>query len=713
MKLAVLTLTMVVFGFFLKASGAFADEGELVRLSHLQLQLVAQEGGYQPGENLSLAIRAVPEDGWHIYWKYPGDSGSTIKIDWSSSFGGTVLGPEFPIPKRIEVGPLVNFGYDEETLLLFSLVPQTNGKSAVELRADTEWLVCKEECIPVNANLSLTIFPRNSDASNTISIRPGNNWSEQISKARRLVPFNYPSVEVHALSSASSLLLTGRVPADKQNTKLEFFPLTPRIIRNAAPQTLRLLGNSFELSIPLTEDEKSERPHAQTLQGILVSSLGWTPDATSAQAINVDVALNSPILAVTPSSEFALGKFISVLLLAFAGGLILNVMPCVLPVLTLKILSLLKRSNLSRRQQIAQSAYFALGVLCSFLALGVVIVLARQAGSALGWGFQLQSPGFVSFLCVLTFLLSLNLLGIFEFGASIQRACGEFDHLCDSDQHRLGSFFEGVLMTALATPCTAPFMGSALAYGLSAPSLQLFSVFAALSLGLSLPFVLLTVSPKLQHYLPKPGEWMNTLKQILAFPLFATTIWLLWVLGLQVGVTLLSFQLGLLLLLGFVIWLYGSFAGPAAPIARRRMITSIAVLTLAFVVFKGFSLGAPTTKSLSWEPYSQQRVAELRKAQRLVYVDFTAAWCITCQVNKLVALNSKSVQDKLKELDVAVLEADWTNRDPEITRALSDFGREGVPLNVIYPADQSKQAIILPQILSSAIVLEALEQAKL
>ena len=701
LKLLLLTAVCIATS---SAKNLLAEESSSAALSHLKLQLIAEDSSYHPGQSFWVAIRAQPEEGWHIYWKYPGDSGTSLKTDWSSSFGANITGPEFPIPKRIAVGPLVNFGYDSETLFLFEVNPETTQNVPVQLRVDTEWLVCKEECIPVNTVLALSV--PSSSASEVSKNTTVENWSEKIEQTRQLLPINYPSVDLRAHESASKIILDGKLPSDKQGTQLTFFPLVSLTIQNAAPQLQHSDNGMFSLELLRHKDSK-----ATQIQGILVSSKGWTPGSKSAQAIHVSVPIDK-----TPMSRNGQNSSLLIILLfAFAGGLILNLMPCVFPILTLKIFSLVSKKRLQEQTLHRHSISFTLGVVFTFLALALFIVVARAGGEAIGWGFQLQSPGFVACLALLTFIVSLNFLGVFEFGNSLQTLSGKLDSKHSHTNDNIRYFLDGVLMTTLATPCTAPFMGSAMAYGLGAPIIELLAVFTSLAVGMATPFVLLSYSSTLRSFLPKPGAWMDTLKRILAFPLFATTIWLLWVLGLQTGVNLLSIELCVLLLTSFFLWLYGEYTGPTASRKQRVLMTIITFIALGFAFVKSASLSNEMANfdAIKWEPFSRERIAELKKEKKIIYVDFTAAWCITCQVNKLVAFSSREVADKVSELNVAMLEADWTNKDKEITQALAEFGRDGVPLNVIYSSNEGTTPQILPQVLTPGIVLAALDKANI
>ncbi len=677
---------------------AYADSSEATS-SHLKLSLISEVQQYENNKSFKVGILVTPDPEWHIYWLNPGDSGSVPKFDWSSSFNAEVSEAEFPLPHKIPVGPLANFGYENETLISFNVQPV--GDNDITLKVDTEFLVCQEECIPANALLSINIPRSNGNAV----LNP--DYKDLFSKARAQEAIEYPSVALKTYQDSKNLYISGILPPDKiassQQSNLQFFPFKNLLIKNSALQKIKIDKDSFKISISKHQEGKD----IAGIEGILVSDTGWASGIDSPQALQVksDDIPKEDVVAV-PS-----GNLGTAILLAFLGGLILNLMPCVFPVLTIKIFSIIDSSqHYSHFSKAKASVLFTLGVISSFLTLALFIVASRQTGESLGWGFQLQSPAFVAALAALMLILSLNFLGVFEIGASIQNlATRKQQHFYKkSFSENFSHFLDGVLVTALATPCTAPFMGSAMAYGLSAPALHMVLVFTALGLGTALPFALLNLSPALAAKLPKPGAWMLTLKKLLAFPLLATCLWLIWVYGLQTSVNSLVTLLTCLLLISFCLFMYGHFAGPSASSLKRKILSALALASFSCVFFIP-SLNQSNHK-LEWQPYSESKVIELRKQGKAVYVDFTAAWCITCQVNKIVALESAPVINKIKELDIAMLKADWTNKDPEITKAIQEFQREGVPLNVIYPSNLKEDPEILPQILTPAIVIEALER---
>jgi thiol:disulfide interchange protein DsbD len=663
------------------AASAVPVEGK-----HVRVELVADAGGATPGGTVRLGVRFVPEHEWHVYWRNPGDSGEAPRIEWTLPPGLTAGELEWPAPARIPVGPLVNFGYEGETLLAAPAAVASDVRSGTTLpvRALAKWLVCnQDECIPGSATLTLSL-PVGGDAA----VDP--DVAELFRTTRARLPLAPPPAwRVAAEPDGDRVALVvqgaGAVARGPNGTPF-FFAADREALEPSAEQVATPTANGFRLALT----PRNAAP--ATLAGVL--RVGG-----QSYAIAPRVAPPATGLSATP------------LALAFAGGLLLNLMPCVFPVLALKALALVGLGGEALRRVRRHGLVYALGVVASFWTLAAVLLAARAGGAEIGWGFQLQSPTVIALLAGLFFWMALVLLDVVTIGGSIM---GVGQHLTAGDGDR-AAFFTGVLATVVATPCTAPFMGTAIGYALGQPAIVAFAVFTSLGLGLAFPYVLVTFVPALARRLPRPGAWMETLKQFLAFPLLATVVWLVTVASVQAGPQAVVLILMGLLFIAFGAWIASRWAGTGA-----RLASAAAIAAAVLLAFRIAPTDAPTPAAgvadassqepLRWEPFSTARVAELRAEGRPVFVDFTAAWCVTCQVNKKVALETAEVAAKMKALGVAAIRADWTSPDPEITRALQEFGRDGVPLYVLYSGKQDDPPSILPQILTPSIVITALER---
>ena len=684
-----------------------------VKTPHVEAEIISRYAAVQPGQPVEAALRLKIIDHWHTYWRNPGDSGLPTKLTWSLPSGVSAGPIEWPMPKKLPLGPLMNFGYDGEVLHLVTLqTPKqlTVGQN-VTLSAKAEWLVCSDVCIPESADLTISL-PIIGSAP-----LPDARWADSFANARASLPATMSGWKSEATFETGKAMLALTPPADERLSfgEFAFYPLREDIIANAGPQIFSKTSDGMRLIIPLADPVNLT---LTTLDGVLVSDAGWgkahpgkavTVSAPITYAKNASapvVANTAPTSAATkPRNPDDLGLAIA-LLFAFVGGLILNLMPCVFPVLGIKVMGFVEHAQGEPTRLRQQGLAFLVGVVLSFWILAGLLTALRAAGQSIGWGFQLQSPVFVTLLALLFLLMALNLSGVFEFGMRLQSVAGNLQQRV-KPSNLMDAFLSGVLATIIATPCTAPFMGAALGYTLAEPAYVSFLVFTSVALGMAAPVLLLSLFPGWLRHLPKPGAWMDTFKQFMAFPLFATVAWLAWVLGSQQG----NDGLGLLLL-GMVVvslgaWIYGrwQFGYPL------RALTLAVVLGLVGVVIAWPGAvparGAdPVSEANDWVPFSKQKVAEFRAQGRPVFVDFTATWCITCQVNKRIALNQKSVLGRFAELNVVRMKADWTVQDPAITEALAAFGRNGVPLYVYYPAGGEPQ--ILPELLTPAIVLATL-----
>jgi len=663
-------------------------QAQMVKTDQLNLELISEVQKIQPGTPFTVALKFDIKDHWHIYWSNPGDSGLSPKVTWDLPEGFTAGDLQFPYPIFIPTPPLATFGYEGTALFLTEITPPaTLPAGPLEIKADATSPVCKEGCLPRKGSVRVTL-PHPVDHAQTVS------------DARNQLPL--PRNPSGSTSQKYEDKITLNIPASQlasSEAKIRFFPTDPYTYDHVADQPLETTPNGVTLTILRADPE--EDPEA--LQGVLVSDTGW--HGTDRKALLIDLPFGEAPAAAGSTSPATNDASLSlgVLLAAFIGGLILNLMPCVFPVLGLKIMSFVQQAGESRAKIVGHGLWFTFGVLVSFWVLAGALIAIRAGGQELGWGFQLQSPLFVYALALLLLAFALNLSGVFEVGTSLTAVGGKY-----SEGHGYGgTFFSGVLATLVATPCAAPFLAPALGAALALPATSSMVVFTFVALGLSTPYLLFSVFPALIEKLPRPGPWMETFKQGMAFLLYGTVAYLVWVLLGQV-----SEQGALLVLFGLVltalaVWTLGRFAPFGAP-PKKKWITRIVSLLL---ILSAFNLGtrASAPSEITWEKWSPETVERMIDEGKTVYVDFTARWCATCQVNKKVVFSSDEIIHTFNDRGIIALKADWTNHDPEITRALESFGRSAVPFNLIY-APGREAPIELPELLTPGIVLDALEK---
>ncbi|HEX5035973.1 MAG TPA: thioredoxin family protein [bacterium] len=675
---------------------------DTVTTPHVVARIVSDAAAVAPGSSFGVGLDFTLKKGWHTYWKNPGDSGEPMKVTWKVSPGLSAGPLSYPPPELIQMPPLANFGYKDQVLIFSDMAAGadlTPGGS-IEIQADATWLVCEETCIPEKGSFSITL-PVAAASS------PGPD-APRFQAARERLPKPVSAARVEVSDKGLYLAFPEGIELPEETSRLFFFPETPGVIKNAAEQVaFKDRGRHFLRLVP---DPGMTKP-PERLTGVLVTgekayALGELPDHPSVVALPPRAASRTP--AEVPSGETAPAvkseapglTAARAVPFAFLGGLLLNLMPCVFPVLSVKVLGFLKKSGGDHRRARTHGWAYAAGVVLSFGVLAAALLFLRWSGEALGWGFQLQSPLFVLLMIFLLFLLALSLLGLFEIGGSLMGVGSKL-----AGQTGLsGSFFTGVLATVVATPCTAPFMGPAVGFALAQPAAMALAVFLAVGVGMALPYLVLTHVPALLWRLPKPGPWMETFQQAMAFPLLATVVWLLWVIGRQAPGALVTILLALLAL-SFGVWL-GRRVRRARPVA---LLIAAAAVAWAVVEVRGEIRGAASALATTagWEAFSERRISALRAEGRPVFVDFTAAWCLTCQVNKKTVLEREDVRRAFSDKNVALIEADWTNQDAAISKALEAFGRQGVPLYVYYPP--GGEAKVLPALLTKAIVLESLE----
>ena len=686
-------------------------------VDHLHVQLVIPDA--------AIGVRSQPtnaglyfklEQGWHVYWKNAGDSGEPPRIRWTMPAGITAGPLEFPPPSRLPLGPLMDFGYENEVLFPFTLTADSSAVTGpTTLHAHVNWLVCREVCIPGKADLEITrtvtagpgtSAPVEPDAS--LFARLGNNLPQPLPRQDNL----------GFVSTPAGLRLT--VLTGQRETQASFFPAEQNILENPAPQELTPTAKGFTLELK----KDAELKQAPTeLSGVLELSGGRAFQIAAKPgppAPPVPLAAANPATSASPVStastastaDSAAPGILRIIGLAFLGGIILNLMPCVFPVLFLKGLALVNSGREERHQLRTHGLVYALGILVSFWTLVGVLLGLRAAGARLGWGFQFQSPIFLFLMAGLLFFLGLSLAGQFEIGLTLTSAGGSLAQ----KRGYSGSFFTGVLAVIVATPCTAPFMGAAIGYALAAPSLVTFAVFTALALGLAAPYVALTLQPAWTRILPRPGAWMEVLRQVVSLPIFGFVIWLAWVIAESYGSTMLAALLAGFLLLAVAGWFLGRWP------AKRWSAVLAGLISLLFVglgvysnsvVVPGFQPGQVVTYQLppgaSWQPWSEAAVQQYQSQGRPVFVDFTAKWCLSCQVNERVALTRPEVMKAFEDAHVALLKADWTQQDPAIAQALQTLGRNGVPAYALYPPGQGSPSL-LPEALTPGIVMDAIHK---
>jgi thiol:disulfide interchange protein len=669
-----------------------------VRALHLSVDLLPLRDSIQPGGSADVGLHFLLDPGWHVYWVNAGDSGEPPKIKWTLPPGITADAMQFPAPERLPLGPLMDFGYQNEVLfpMAFHAANTLHAPSSLQLSAHVDWLVCREVCIPGKADLALPL----TLAEGAGTAVPGAQAIFDRFRAR--LPQPLPSSS-HAVFASTPKELTLAVQG-QPSTSAQFFPLEQNQIDNPAPQIVRSVPGGIEIAL---QKDPNLQSIPQRLSGVLVLADG--------KAYEVHAAPGALPPAVAVAGSTASGGFLNVLRiagLAFLGGIILNLMPCVFPVLFIKGLSLFESSSAERAQMRVHGLAYTLGILVSFWAVVAVLLGLRAGGHHLGWGFQFQSPVFLAVIALLLFFLGLSLAGMFEIGLSLTSKGGGLA----AKQGYTGSFFTGVLATIVATPCVAPFMGVAIGFALVQSTWIAFIIFTTLALGLAAPYVLLTLQPAWTKLLPRPGAWMEVLKQATSVPIFVTVIWMVWLFAQSAGLNALFGLLGAFLLLAIAGWILGRW-----PAQRVPSIYAVIVIALAVTapIYAMHIFPAPETDSArrgnadaaskeNWEPFNQAAIDNYRAQGKPVFVDFTASWCLSCQVNERVVLDREDVRQRLRDSGVVLIRADWTHHDDDIAQALNRLGRSGVPTYVLYPPKQDPR--ILPEVLTPGVVFGALDE---
>ncbi len=685
---------------FVLGFAARIDAAPMVKTEHVEAELVTDTAAAKPGSALTVGLKLRMEPHWHTYWKNPGDSGLPPRVQGKLPPGWKAGELQWPYPQPLPVGPLMNYGYEDEVVLLAELMPPANapaGNATIAAKAD--WLVCKDICIPETGELETTLPVANAEP-------PQNpRFQAHIERARSMLPVAPAGWNSRAALQNGALVVLLAPPAGVEApAKARFFPELENLIEPAAPQKVTREGSGIRFEMKLADPPPK---NVATVKGVAVADAGWK-GTDRRKAIEVSAPVVASIAAAGTTSGSDAGTATSVLValvFALVGGLILNLMPCVFPVLGIKVMGFVEHAHGDTFAMRMQAIVYSIGVVASFLVLAGIMLGLRAGGSQLGWGFQLQSPAVVAALATLFLVLALNLSGVFEWGAFAQSLTSQLT----ARGRYADAALSGVLATVVATPCTAPFMGAAVGYTLTQDATHALAVFAALGAGMALPVLALSLFPRMLRLLPRPGAWLDVFKQILAFPLYATVAWLAWILGAQAGNDAVFALLVGLVLVAMGAWMYGRYEHWHGA-WRSGVAIVLAVLGLV-VAWPGAApagdAAATAHEELGWQPWSPEKVRSLTAAGHPVFVDFTAAWCVTCQVNKRIALHNDAVRRSFSTHGVVTLKADWTRQDPRITRELSALGRNAVPVYALYmPGADGPR--LLPEVLTPSVVLDEL-----
>lgn len=727
---------VLLLGILLTPQGAFAQDETGEDL--VKVRLLADVEAIAPGEEFTVGLEFSMSPHWHIYWRNPGDSGLAPQVNWQLPPGFEVGEIMWPVPKLIEDSGLVTYGYEDRVILLMKVTPPAELKAGekVTLKANIDWLVCKDICLPGEGKVELPL-------SVSASSKPNEASQQQLRLAKEKLPTRQSDWHANFNQGKGNPLIyliprSGKDPV--YPSKVYFYADQPGEISPNAPQVLTKLNDEGTFILELKSDTAAKG--FQELSGVLVADVPWAKDHAdsddpNAWAVTIKVAESASGAAagsssaatentIMPQAEGVEAYLLSLglggwLLLAFIGGLILNIMPCVLPVLSLKVFSLVKHAKQSRRMALAHGLSYTGGVVLSFLILAGVLLALRAGGEQVGWAFQLQSPTFVTLLTALLFLFGLNLFGVFEIGASLVGA----DAKVSSRGDLIGSFFTGILAAVVGAPCIGPFLGAVTGLAVQLPTVTALLVFAVMGLGLASPFLLLAIFPQAQVFIPKPGAWMETFKQFMGFLLMAAVLFFLWVLSTLSGTgAMICVMIGLLIM-SMGAWVYGRWNQLTYSRVIRVGAAFIAIALL--LIGGGYAIDEAeagyqdqmlvselekkkTTGEKSWAAWSPAAVEKALEEGRPVFVDFTASWCLICQVNKRTVLRTPPVEAAFAAADVVTLDADWTHRNKEITLELEKYGRSGVPLYLLYSPVKGTKPMILPQSLTQAGVVEAVDK---
>ncbi len=679
-------------------------DGASATAPHLKVSLVSSAAGIAPGAGFQTGIHFALEKGWHVYWQNAGDAGEPPTVKWTLP-DGIKAGPlQFPAPRRIPYGPLLNYGYPDEVLFPVDMevAPGLKTGAPATLLAKIDWLVCERSCIPGKATLMTKVTTGPTPV-------PAAAGGALIQKWNNRLPKPLPAGDRASFSAdPAGIRLSVRTASRVHDAA--FFPFADGVIDSPSPQIVSIAADGVSLQLKKSADLKANPDH---LDGVLTLDDGT--------AYEIHARPGPPVVAAAP--PFSGNALIRALGLALLGGVILNLMPCVFPVLFIKALSLVQSSQTERRHMRLHGLVYTLGILVSFWVVVAVLLALRAGGRQLGWGFQFQSPEFLAVMALLLFFLGLSLAGMFEIGLTLTSAGGSLAQ----KQGYSGSFFTGVLAMVVATPCTAPFMGVAIGYALAQPSWVSFLVFTALGLGLAIPYLVLAFQPAWTRILPRPGAWMEVLKQATAVPIFATVIWIVWLFTASTSANALAGLLLAFLLLGVAGWVLGRWPARRIPFVTAAFIILLAIALPVWAVHitagvyqhswkgvtrptYGVDVSGTGANPKDWQPFTPDIVAKYQAQGRPVLVDFTANWCLSCQVNERVVLDRPEVEKHLQDSGIALVRADWTHHDDDIAKTLAQLGRSGVPAYALYSADAGQPPVLLPEVLTSSLLYEAVDK---
>ena len=674
------------------ASATTSASKTVVSTDQVRAELMAHAPqGIGPAQEVWVGLQLSHQPEWHTYWKNAGDSGLPTSLEWILPPGISAGDIAWPTPHKITIGNLVNYGYDGKVLLPVPLQIAPNFKpnllnSDLEIQLKASWLVCRKECIPQEGEFSLKIPLKSSTALNSVDFSQA--FAAQPKELKESATMRVSGQELH--------LSVQGLPPHTVGKRLELFPESPEITAPATAWRQSWDGSTWNASVPLSP-QRSQAPNelawVLSEQGGSYRAVGKVSGAWPAELTPEEIAAAQSVRSISPAASSADIGLLAALMGALIGGLILNLMPCVFPILAIKVMGFTQHAHDHQAHRLSGLAYTA-GVVLSFLALGALMLALRATGEQLGWGFQLQSPAMIAGLAILFTAIGLSLTGLYAFGQLLP------DRLVNlqSSNPSINAFLSGMLAVAVASPCTAPFMGASLGFAIAMPPAQALAVFVFLGLGMALPYLLASWVPAIANMLPRPGAWMETFRSFMAFPMFGTVIWLVWVLGQQTGIDGVTALLTVLLTGAAALWT-ANLAGKTSRVAGGILWIAALWLLGPQVIKETPSFTSPSSSSSSlWQAWEPGKLEQLLADNQTVFVDFTAAWCVTCQYNKKTTLSNGQVLADLQAKNVHLMRADWTRRDPAISATLAALGRSGVPVYVFY--QRGRPPLVLSEVLA-------------